>query len=81
LIGQLVKGADTPRANIARIASDAARHIQVDPENPALPSDVTAVRAFLPGVPLENLLASLPISDDYRELVLAAVSTANGGAS
>jgi HD-like signal output (HDOD) protein len=81
LIGQLVKGADTPRANIARIASDAARHIQVDPENPALPSDVAAVRAFLPGVPLENLLASLPISDEYRELVLAAVRTANGGAN
>ena len=74
LIMQLVKGADTPRANIARIASDAARHLQANPRNPALPSDVVAVRAFLPHVSWEALLATLPIDDDYREAVFAIVT-------
>jgi len=74
LIGQLVKGADTPRANIARIASDAARHIQANPFNPALPDDVISVKAFLPGVGWETLLAALPISDDYREAVFGIVT-------
>ncbi|MBI2305988.1 MAG: HDOD domain-containing protein [Rhodocyclales bacterium] len=74
LIAQLVKGADTPRTNIARIASDAARHILTNPRNPALPSDVIAIRAFLPGVTWESLLSTLPIDDDYREAVLATVS-------
>lgn len=74
LIMQLVKGADTPRANIARIAADAARHLQANPRNPALPSDVVAVHAFLPQVSWEALLATLPIDDDYREAVLAMVT-------
>lgn len=78
LIGQLVKGADTPRANIARIASDAARHIQANPRNPALPDDVIGVKAFLPGVSWETLLESLPIDDDYREDVLQAVFHSTG---
>jgi HD-like signal output (HDOD) protein len=73
LIGQLVKGADTPRANIARIASDASRHIQADPENPALPDDVIGVKSFLPGVSWHTLLETLPISDEYRIHVLQRV--------
>lgn len=73
LIMQLVRGADTPRANIARIASDAARHLLADPENPALPDDVAAVKAFLPGVPWHALLAPLPVSDDYRVRVLQRI--------
>ena len=78
LIGQLVKGADTPRANIARIASDASRHIQANPRNPALPDDVIGVKIFLPGVSWEALLESLPIDDDYREDVLQAVFHSTG---
>lgn len=73
LIGQLVKGADTPRANIARIASDASRHIQADAENPALPDDVASVKVFLPGVSWHTLLDCLPISDEYRVQVLQRV--------
>lgn len=70
LIGQLVKGADTPRANIARIASDTARHIQADPENPALPDDVIGAKVFLSGVPWHALLLPLPLSDECRVRVL-----------
>lgn len=77
LIGQLVKGADTPRAHIARIASDAARHIQADAENPAIAADVIAVKAFLPGVSWENLLESLPIAEDYKTRVLQAIAASD----
>lgn len=77
LIMQLVRGADTPRANIARISADAARHIQANPRNPALPDDVISVKAYLPGVSWESLLATLPISEDYREAVLGII--AGGG--
>lgn len=73
LIGQLVKGADTPRANIARLASDAARHLQANPRNPALPSDVVAVRVFVPNAGWGALLSALPIDEDYREAVLAVL--------
>lgn len=74
LIAQLVRGADTPRANIARLASDAARHIQADAENPALPSDIVSVKAYLPGVAWPMLLAPLPVSEAYREHVLQRVA-------
>lgn len=73
LIGQLVKGADTPRANIARIASDAARHVLADPQNPALPDDVIGAKTFLAGVPWHALLAPLPVSDEYRLRVLQTI--------
>lgn len=73
LIMQLVKGADTPRANIARIASDTARHILADAENPALPDDVVSIKAFLPGVPWHALLAPLPVADEYRVQILQRI--------
>lgn len=73
LIMQLVRGADTPRANIARIASDTARHILADSENPALPDDIAGAKAFLPGVPWHALLAPLPIGDECRVRVLQRV--------
>lgn len=74
LIMQLVRGADTPRANIARIATDAARHLQANPRNPALPDDVIGVKAYLPGVGWEALLATLPIDDDFRDDIYALVA-------
>jgi len=73
LITQLVRGADTPRANLARVASDAARHFYADPENPALPDDVIAAKTFLPGVPWHALLSPLPVSDEYRIRMLQRV--------
>ncbi len=69
LLMQLIRGADNHRANIARIAVDTARHLIADDENPALPDDILAVHEHLPGVTYAQLLAPLPISDDYREAV------------
>ncbi|MDD5297011.1 MAG: HDOD domain-containing protein [Rhodocyclaceae bacterium] len=73
LLTQLIRGADTVRANIARIATDTARHLQSDMDNPAIPSDILSLHAFLPGASFEALLEPLPISDEYREAVLKAL--------
>lgn len=70
LLTQLIRGADTPRANIARIATDTARHVQLDQENPAIPSDIISLHAYLPGASFETLLEPLPISDEFREHLL-----------
>ncbi len=74
LIAMLIKGVDNIRAHIARIANDTARHLQTDPQNPAIPSDMIALRQFLPTVSYSKLLAPLDITDEYREAVLLAIS-------
>jgi HD-like signal output (HDOD) protein len=73
LIGQLIKGTDSPRANIARVAIDAARHIVSDERNPAIPSDVMNIHHVLPGISFEHLLAPLPIPEEYKLEVLASL--------
>lgn len=74
LIALLIRGVDNVRANIARIASDTARHLQTNPENPAIPADIIALKAHLPLINFPTLLAPLPVSDEFRETVLAAVT-------
>lgn len=76
LVQQLIRGADNHRANIARIATNTARHLAADAENPALPDDIVEVRAHLPGVSYAQLLLPLPISDEYRDAVLLYLSGA-----
>ncbi|MEY4591789.1 MAG: hypothetical protein RIR18_684 [Pseudomonadota bacterium] len=70
LISQLIKGTDSTRANIARIAIDTSRHIVSDERNPAIPSDLMAVHAVLQGCSYEHLMLALPIPEDYKEVVL-----------
>lgn len=73
LIGQLIKGTDSPRANIARIAVDTARHIISNERNAALLDDVLAIAKVLPGAAHHQLLAGLPIPEDYKEHLLEAL--------
>lgn len=73
LISQLIKGADSLRANLARQALDTARHLIANPENPALPADIVNIRELLPGVGLTKLMAHLPISEEYRDAVRNAI--------
>jgi hypothetical protein len=73
LLTQLIRGVDSVRANIARIATDTARHLQTDPENPAIAADIASLHAFLPGASFQTLLEPLPISDEYRAAVLQAL--------
>lgn len=74
LITLLIRGSETLRAQVARIATDAARHIVADPENPAIPADIVAIQALLPGVSLSHLIAPLPISAEYAAVVLKHVT-------
>lgn len=74
LIGQLIKGVDTLRANIARQALDTARHLIANPENPALPADIVNISELLPGVGMPKLIAHLPISEEFREHVLDVIA-------
>lgn len=74
LIVLLIRGSDTLRANIARLASDTARHIVTNPENPALPDDVLAIKELLPGVGLNHLVEALPILPDYADVILKQVA-------
>jgi HD-like signal output (HDOD) protein len=70
LIAQLIKGADTLRANIARLATDAARHIVKDPENPAIVADLKAMADLLPGVSHAHLISALPISPEFADFIV-----------
>ncbi len=74
LITQMIKGSDSLRANLARQALDTARHITKDPENAAIPSDIVAIGKLLPGVGVHKLIAHLPLSDEYKEKVLASIA-------
>lgn len=74
LIAQLIRGADTPRANIARLAGDTARHVITHPENPAIPADVVYVGRLIPDASPEALIAPLPISAEFKQRVLLAVA-------
>jgi hypothetical protein len=74
LIVLLIRGSDTLRAKIARLATDTARHIVADPDNPAIPADIVAIQELIPGVSLDHLIAPLPISEDYAALVLQRIA-------
>jgi HD-like signal output (HDOD) protein len=74
LIAMLIRGSDTLRANIARLAEDTARHIGTHPENPAIPADLAGIKSLIPGASHHSLIAPLPISAAYKELVLQAVA-------
>ncbi len=73
IIALLIKGTDTPRANIARLAIDTAGHIVIDACHPSIPADLVNIRNIIPAASYASLAAALPITEDYRLRVLAAV--------
>lgn len=73
LLGMLIRGTDTPRANIARLAIDTARHIIADMHNAALPSDLVNIHSVVQGASFEQLVSSLPIPDADKQGILEAV--------
>lgn len=76
IIALLIRGTDTPRASIARIAVEAARLIIADEHGPALPALLTDLKALLPGARYPSLIAPLPIADDYKRTLLEALTGA-----
>jgi HD-like signal output (HDOD) protein len=73
LLGILIRGTDTPRANIARLAIDTARHIIADMHNAALPADLVNIHTVVQGATYAQLVSPLPISDEDKQAILAAV--------
>lgn len=73
LLGMLIRGTDTPRANIARLAIDTARHIIADSHNAALPSDLVNIHNVVQGATYAQLVSPLPIPEDDKQAILAAV--------
>ena len=78
LVVMLIKGTDTPRANLPRLAADAAKLITTDPEPAALLAVLQEVqRTTIPGASLEELTEPLPLPDGIRADLLAAIAAAN----
>lgn len=75
LIVMLIKGTDTPRANIPRLAADVAKLITMDLELPDLLAILQEVRKVVPGASLAELVEPLPIPDEIRAELLAAIES------
>jgi HD-like signal output (HDOD) protein len=75
LVVMLIKGTDTPRANIARLAADAAKLVTLDPELPSLLALLQEVTKVVPGS-LAELAEPLPLPDELRAALLARIEAA-----
>ena len=72
LIVMLIKGTDTPRANIARLAADAAKLVtNPNPELPALLALLQEANKVVPGASLLELAEPLPLPDKLRSELVA----------
>jgi HD-like signal output (HDOD) protein len=74
LIVMLIKGTDTPRANIARLAADAAKLITNDPTVPGLLDVLRDTHQVIPTVSLGDLAEALPLADEIRTALLAEIA-------
>ena len=56
---QLIRGQDSVRAKLARLAGVTARHMIAGPDNPALPEDLATAKQLLPLATMESLVKGL----------------------
>jgi hypothetical protein len=75
---QLLRGVDSPRANLTRICSNTARHLLESSatSNLALAADLLEVHALMPTVSIEWLVDGLVMLPDERRAALTVL--ANG---
>jgi len=75
LIKQLIRGDEGLRAQLARLAVDAGRHLSYGPGDSALPHDLIAA-AKLTHAPLATVAQGLPsLTEEERETLLQAATT------
>lgn len=75
LIKQLIRGDESLRARIARLAVDAGRHLSYGPGDPALPHDLIAA-SRLTNAPLATVALGFPLlSETERSDLLLAAET------
>ncbi|MBS1159010.1 MAG: hypothetical protein H6R15_1429 [Proteobacteria bacterium] len=80
LIVMLIKGTDTPRANIARLACAAARQIGHAPQPASLLAVLQEIAKVIPDASLAELTEPLPLTDEMRADLQAALAAANDSA-
>ena len=56
------------------MAVDTARDIVANNRHPSIPAQLVNIQRLIPAASHAQLLAPLPIADDYREEVLLAIS-------
>ena len=59
ILVQLIRGHDTARANLARVATDTVRHLMAGPENSALPNDLVSAKRLIPQASMQMLADEL----------------------
>lgn len=74
LVVLLIKGTDTPRANIARLAADAAKLITTDLEVGKLLAILRDAHAAVPAATLTELAEPLPLPETSRAELIAAIA-------
>lgn len=76
LVLQLLRGADSPRANLTRICSNTARHVIESSETStlAIASDLREVHKLMPTVSLDWLVEGLSMLSDDRKAELIATA-------
>ncbi|MDP2433582.1 MAG: HDOD domain-containing protein [Pseudomonadota bacterium] len=75
LIKQLIRGDEGLRAQLARLAVDAGRHLSYGHNDPALPHDLIAA-AKLTHAPLATVALGLPsLTEEERETLVQAATT------
>lgn len=67
LLIQLIRGADTVRANLCKLYLDTARHLVNSPDNPALPDDLAQAKRLIHGASLEWLASHMNGLNEERQ--------------
>jgi HD-like signal output (HDOD) protein len=79
LIRQLVRGDETIRARLARLAVDAARHLGNGPDDPALPHDVLLAMK-LTNASLKTVVEAMPrLTAEHQQCLLHAAEALAAG--
>lgn len=79
LVITLIKGTDTPRANIARLAADIAKLITNDPQPAELLAILQQASKVVPSASLAELAEPLPLPEEIRAALTAAIATSAPG--
>lgn len=74
LVVMLIKGTDTPRANIARLAAEIAKIVSDGPEPAALLALLRQIQPVIPAASLAELAEALPLTDALRSGLAAAMA-------
>jgi HD-like signal output (HDOD) protein len=74
LVIMLIRGIDTPRANIARLAADIAKLVVDGPEAGELLAVLHAAQPVIPTASMSELADPLPLADDLREQLNVAIA-------